>query len=229
MQAWTSRPITDMAAAQGLTDRLNQSTKRVPVTPLYFIALVPAALLFWSALSGGGGADPVRTLETGLGSWALKFMLASLAVTPLRERAGLNLMRFRRMIGLTAFFYALLHFSVWLVFDRHLQWAQIAVDLTKRPWIIVGMGALIMLLAMAVTSNDRMVASLGAVRWRMLHRLAYPAAVAIILHYLWLVKSWTAEPLAYAAITAVLLAYRLLPKQRHAAKRATAAAGRRAA
>jgi sulfoxide reductase heme-binding subunit YedZ len=218
-----------MAAASGPVDRVNQALKRVPVLPLYFLALIPAAPLFWSALSGGGGADPVRTLETGLGSWALKFMLASLAVTPLRERAGLNLLRFRRMIGLTAFFYAALHFGVWLVFDRHLQWAQIAVDLTKRPWIIAGMTALLMLLVMAVTSNDRMVARLGAMRWRAIHRLAYPAAVAIILHYLWLVKSWTAEPLAYAAITALLLGYRLLPKQKPAGRGQSRTAGRRAA
>jgi sulfoxide reductase heme-binding subunit YedZ len=216
-------------AAAGWTDNANQALKRVPVLPLYFLALVPAALLFWSALSGGGGADPVRALETGLGAWALKFMLASLAVTPLRERAGLNLLRFRRMIGLTAFFYAMLHFSVWIVFDRHLQWAQIAVDLTKRPWIMVGMAALLMLLALAVTSNDRMVARLGAVRWRAIHRLAYPAAVAIILHYLWLVKSWTAEPLAYAAITALLLGYRLLPKQRSGRSTSRTQAGRPAA
>jgi sulfoxide reductase heme-binding subunit YedZ len=218
-----------MAAADGLADRANQALKRVPVTPLYIVALVPAVLMFWQALSGGGGADPVRALEIGLGSWALKFMLASLAVTPLRERAGLNLLRFRRMIGLTAFFYAALHFSVWLVFDRHLQWAQIAVDLTKRPWVIVGMAALLMLLVLAVTSNDRMVARLGAARWRTIHRLAYPAAVAIILHYLWLVKSWTAEPLAYAAIVAILLGYRLLPKHRPAGGRQSRTAGGRAA
>ncbi|HSO48002.1 MAG TPA: protein-methionine-sulfoxide reductase heme-binding subunit MsrQ [Rhizobiaceae bacterium] len=218
-----------MAAATGWIDSANQALKRVPVVPLYFIALIPAVAMFWAALSGTGGADPVRALETGLGSWALKFMLASLAVTPLRERVGLNMLRFRRMIGLTAFFYAVLHFSVWIVFDRQLQWAQIAVDLTKRPWIIAGMTALVLLLVLAVTSNDRMVARLGAARWRMLHRLAYLAAAAIILHYLWLVKSWTAEPLAYAAITVLLLGYRLLPKQRPARARTERATGRPAA
>ncbi len=145
---------------------------------------------------------------------AFKFMIASLLVTPLRERTGINLLRFRRMIGLTAFFYAMLHFGVWLVFDRQLQWAAIGADLVKRPYIIVGMIALVLLVPLALTSNNTMVARLGAMRWRWLHMLAYPAAAAIALHYLWLVKSWTAQPLAYAAITALLLSYRLLPKPR---------------
>jgi sulfoxide reductase heme-binding subunit YedZ len=201
-----------MAAAYGWTDRANQALKRIPVGPLYAVALVPAAVLLWSAIAGRAGPDPIRALETGLGSYALQFMIASLLVTPLRERTGLNLLRFRRMIGLTAFFYAALHFGAWLVFDRVLQWQAIFADLTKRPYIIVGMAALVILTALAVTSNDRMVARLGAARWRMLHRLAYAAAILIILHYLWLVKAWTFEPLAYAAAVAVLLGYRLLPK-----------------
>jgi methionine sulfoxide reductase heme-binding subunit len=201
-----------MAQTAGRIDALNQALKRIPVGPLYFVALVPAALLFWSALTGRAGPDPIRALELGLGSYALQFMLASLAVTPLRERTGISLLRFRRMIGLTAFFYALLHFSAWIVFDRAMQWQAIFADLTKRPYIIVGMLALVILTVLAVTSNDRMVARLGAMRWRALHRMAYAAAVLIILHYLWLVKAWTFEPLAYAAAAAVLLAYRIVPK-----------------
>lgn len=203
-----------MAASAAWVDRLNQALKRVPVLPLYFVALVPAALMFQQALSGTGGPDPVRALEHGLGLDAFKFMIASLLVTPLRERTGINFLRFRRMIGLTAFFYAMLHFGVWLVFDRQLQWAAIGADLVKRPYIIVGMIALVLLVPLALTSNNTMVARLGAMRWRWLHMLAYPAAAAIALHYLWLVKSWTAQPLAYAAITALLLSYRLLPKPR---------------
>jgi sulfoxide reductase heme-binding subunit YedZ len=213
-----------MSQVSGRIDALNQALKRVPVGPLYFLALVPAVLLFWNAVSGNAGADPIRSLELGLGSYALQFMLASLAVTPLRERSGISLLRFRRMIGLTAFFYALLHFSAWLAFDRAFQWGAIFADLTKRPYIIVGMLALVLLTALAVTSNDRMVARLGALRWRALHRLAYAAAILIILHYLWLVKAWTFEPLAYAAATALLLAYRLAPKPRPAGGRARAKA-----
>jgi sulfoxide reductase heme-binding subunit YedZ len=205
-----------MTSTAGWVDSLNQALKRVPVLPLYFVALIPAALMFQLALTGNGGADPVRALEHGLGIDAFKFMLASLLVTPLRERTGINLLRFRRMIGLTAFFYAMLHFGVWLVFDRQLQWAAIGADLVKRPYIIIGMAALLMLLPLALTSNNAMVSRLGAMRWRWLHRLAYPAAIAIALHYLWLVKSWTAQPLAYAAIAVLLVAYRLLPKPQRA-------------
>ena len=195
------------------SDRFSQALKRVPVLPLYFIALIPAAWLYWQALSGQLGADPVRSLERGLGAYALKFLIASLLVTPLRERVGINFLRFRRMLGLTAFYYAALHFSAWMVFDRQFAWAGIFTDLTRRPYIIVGMLALLMLIALAATSNDIMVRRLGAQRWRNVHRLVYPAAALVILHYLWLVKSWTSEPLAYAAILAALLAYRLLGKK----------------
>jgi sulfoxide reductase heme-binding subunit YedZ len=208
-----------MAAPGGWTDRANQALKKVPVGPLYGLALLPGFLLFWSALTGRAGADPIRTLETGLGSYALQFMIASLLVTPLRERTGLNLLRFRRMIGLTAFFYAALHFGAWLAFDRAFQWPAVFADLTKRPYIIVGMVALVILTALAITSNDRMVSRLGAARWRMLHRLAYAAAILIILHYLWLVKAWTFEPVAYATAVALLLIYRLSAKPRPTADR----------
>ncbi len=200
-----------MAFADGI-DRLNQALKKVPVLPLYALALVPAAFLFWKALSGAAGPDPVRALEHGLGSDALKFLIASLAVTPLRERTGINLLRFRRMIGLTAFFYIVLHFAAWLVFDRQLAWAGILADLTKRRYIIVGMLSLLLLIPLAATSNNVMVRRLGALNWRRLHMLVYLAAALVVLHYLWLVKTWTLEPLAYAAIIALLLAYRLLPK-----------------
>jgi sulfoxide reductase heme-binding subunit YedZ len=176
------------------------------------VALIPAAWLFYKALSGAAGPDPVRVLEHGLGSDALKFLIASLAVTPLRERAGINLLRFRRMLGLTAFYYVALHFLAWLVFDRQLAFAAILADLTKRTYIIVGMVSLLLLIPLAVTSHDAMVRRLGALNWRRLHKLAYGAAALAALHYLWLVKTWTTEPLAYALAIALLLAYRLLPK-----------------
>lgn len=199
-------------ALSARVDWLNQQLKKLPVWPLYAIAMVPAAWVIWKALSGASGPDPVRTLERALGADALKFLIATLAVTPLRERTGLNLLRFRRMSGLTAFYYALLHFSVWLVLDRHLDWAAIFADLTKRTYIIAGMAALLLLLALAVTSHDAMVRRLGALNWRRLHKLVYPAAALVVLHYLWLVKAWTLEPLAYSAIIILLLGYRLLPK-----------------
>jgi sulfoxide reductase heme-binding subunit YedZ len=194
-------------------DLANRALKRVPVLPLYAVALVPGAMLFYRAFTGGLGADPLKVLEHGLGIHALQFMLAALAVTPLRDIAGLNLLRFRRMLGLVAFYYALAHWIVYLWLDQQWYWNQIVADLYKRPYIMFGMAAFLAILPLALTSTDAAIRRLGALTWRNLHRLAYPAAVLMILHYLWLVKSWTAEPLAYAAMTALLLGWRLLPKR----------------
>lgn len=202
-----------MTAPSSPADRLNGALKRVPVLPLYFVALIPGAWAFWQALSGAIGADPVRALEHALGLYALQFMIATLAVTPLRERLGVNFLRFRRMLGLTAFYYALAHLGAWMAFDRNFNWLAIVADLTKRPYIIVGMIALLLMIPLAATSFDRAIRTLGAVRWRNLHRLGYLAALAMALHYLWLVKSWTGEPLTYAFIVIALVGYRLLPKK----------------
>jgi sulfoxide reductase heme-binding subunit YedZ len=221
MPAWTCARITEAEAIslQAFVDNLNAALKRVPVLPLYFVALVPAVWLIWLAFTGGLGADPVKALEQGLGLWAFRFMLAVLAVTPLRQFANLNLLRFRRMLGLTVFWYVLIHFSVWLALDRQFIWSDIIPDLYKRPYIVVGMLALLALIPMAITSNDTMVRRMGAMAWRNLHRLAYPAGGLMALHYLWLVKSWTAEPLTYAGLMFLLLGLRLLPKPARSAGR----------
>lgn len=200
------------AAITAPADRINRWLKKVPVLPLYFVALVPGIWLFWQALDGRLGADPMKALEHGLGLWALKFMLAALAVTPLRRFTGISLIRFRRMLGLTAFYYALFHLGVYLLLDRQLAWAEIGADLYKRPYIIFGMAAFVLIAPLAATSNGWSVRRLGAAGWHKLHKLAYPAAVLMILHYLWLVKSWTLEPLTYAALTALILGARLLPQ-----------------
>ncbi|MEC9342677.1 MAG: protein-methionine-sulfoxide reductase heme-binding subunit MsrQ [Pseudomonadota bacterium] len=200
-----------MAASNQAVERINGTLKRVPVLPLYLVALVPGVWTFWQALHGGLGADPMRVLEHELGIWALRFMLATLAVTPLMRWGGVRVLRFRRMLGLTVFFYALAHLAVYLVLDQQFYWGAIARDILKRPYIMFGMAAFVMLLPMAATSNNASVKRLGAAAWRNLHRLAYPAGLFMVLHYLWLVKSWTTEPLIYAAIMAVLLALRLVP------------------
>jgi len=202
-----------MANLSGTIDSLNGALKRVPVLPLYFVALIPGVWAFWQALAGAIIIDPVRELEHALGIWALRFMLAALAVTPLMTWTGIRLIRFRRMLGLTAFWYALAHLLAWLAFDRQFAWMAIATDLVRRPYIIFGMLAFLVLVPLAVTSTDGMVRRLGAAAWRNIHRLSYPAVVLMILHYLWLVKSWTGEPLTYAAIALVLLGLRLLPKR----------------
>jgi methionine sulfoxide reductase heme-binding subunit len=208
-----------------IADHINQRLKLVPVLPLYFAALVPAAWLLYRGLAGQLGADPMRGLEHGLGLWALRFMMAALAVTPLRQISGISLLRFRRFLGLTAFYYVILHFSTYLLLDRQLAWGEIGADLIRRPYIIFGMTAFVLLVPLAATSTDSAVRRLGALAWRNLHRLAYPAAILMVLHYLWLVKSWTFEPLAYAAAMFVILALRLLPKQQTRTRRVPRTAG----
>jgi sulfoxide reductase heme-binding subunit YedZ len=194
----------------------------VPVWPFYLIGLVPAVAWFRLALLDRLGADPVQVLEHETGLLSLQFLIAALAVTPLRELAGVNLLRFRRLLGLMAFAYAVLHLSVWLVLDRQLDWPRILEDLVKRPYVILGMAAFLMLVPLAATSWDGAVRRLGAAAWRKLHRLAYPATALAAVHFVWLVKAWPPEPLVYAGIVAALLGWRALPRR---LRRRPAAAG----
>jgi sulfoxide reductase heme-binding subunit YedZ len=209
-----------------LADRVNGALRRVPVGPLYVLAFAPAAAYFSLALQNRLGADPVKALEHESGLLALQFLIAALAVTPLRELARINLLRFRRFLGLMAFWYALMHLTVWAVLDRQLDWPRIGEDLVKRPYVILGMAAFLMLLPLAVTSTNRAIRRLGPAAWRRLHRLAYPATALAAIHFVWLVKAWPPEPLVYAAIVAALLAYRGLRGRLRAP--AGVAGGRRA-
>ncbi len=189
-------------------DRINVALRRVPVGPLYALGFVPAAVYLWLALENRLGADPVKTLEREIGLIALQLLIAALVVTPLRDLTRINLLRFRRLIGVMAFAYAAMHVAVWLTFDRQLDWLRIVEDLTKRPYIIVGMAAFVLLAPLAATSNDAAVRRLGAAAWRRLHRLAYPASALAAIHFVWLVKAWPLEPLVYASVVAALLGYR---------------------
>ena len=191
-----------------LVATLNGWTRRIPVLPLYVVALVPAV---WAVFAASDHAEPVKALEHALGKYGLQFLIASLLVTPLMKIWRLNLIRFRRMLGLTAFYYVLLHFLVWLVLDRELAWSLIGEDLTKRPYIIIGMIGLLALLPAAMTSTDYMVRRLEARTWRRLHWWVYPAVAAGAVHYLWLVKSWPLEPILYTLGVALLLAWRVWP------------------
>jgi sulfoxide reductase heme-binding subunit YedZ len=199
-----------MRAAEGPADRLNAALRRVPVWPFYVAGFVPAAWYLALALQNRLGADPVKALEHHLGLIALQLLVAALTVTPLRDLTRVNLLRFRRMLGLMAFYYVLLHFSVWLRLDRQFDWPRILVDLTKRPYIIVGFAALLLLVPLAFTSSNAAVRRLGPLLWRRLHRLAYPATALAAIHFVWLVKAWPVEPLLYAAAVAALLCYRAL-------------------
>lgn len=188
--------------------RLNGWLRRLPIWAVWLAAMLPLALLVWDTLSSGLGVDPVRDIEHRLGRTALYFLLATLAVTPLLRLARLNLLRFRQALGLICFAYLGCHLLAWAVFDMGLLWAQMLKDVLKRPYLVFGMLAFILLLALAVTSNRLSIRRMGR-NWRRLHRLIYPAAVLAALHWLWALKVWESGPLTILGAILALLALRL--------------------
>lgn len=193
-------------------------TKRVA----FLLCLVPALLLVFRAFTGGLGANPISTITLSTGDWTIYFLLLTLAITPLRKLTNLpDLIRFRKMLGLYAFFYASLHFLILIVFDHFFDFAAIIEDVYKRPFITVGFIAFVLMIPLAITSTTKMIRRLGK-RWTQLHRLVYVTAVLGIVHYYWLVKSDVTLPFRYAAILAVLLGVRAVFWWR--AKQAKAAA-----
>ncbi|GAB2517078.1 protein-methionine-sulfoxide reductase heme-binding subunit MsrQ [Lysobacter humi (ex Lee et al. 2017)] len=181
---------------------------------VHLAALAPAiwlALQVWRELrtgSGALGADPVAAIEHFLGLWALRLLLVTLAISPLRQLTGQAvLLRFRRMLGLYAFFYATLHFAAYLALDLRGYWTDIFAEIAKRPYITVGFVAWLLLVPLALTSTRRAMQALGR-RWGQLHRLVYLIAVLAVLHFWWLVKSDIREPALYAALLALLLGWR---------------------
>ncbi len=178
----------------------------------FALCLVPLAQLAYRAYSDDLGANPIETITKFTGSWALFILLASLSVTPLRKITGWNeLIKFRRMLGLFAFFYALLHFSTFLVLDHFFDFARIAKDIVKRPYVTAGFTALVLMIPLAITSTSGMIRRLGK-RWQQLHYLVYIAAIAGVVHFYWLVKSDVRRPFQYGIVLALLLGYRLLIK-----------------
>jgi methionine sulfoxide reductase heme-binding subunit len=199
---------------------------RLLYKPAIFIAsLVPFVLLVLGTFGLAGqdlGADPVKKILHVCGKTALNFLILTLLVTPVRDLFGLpQLLRIRRMLGLFAFFYVLVHFTVYLVLDLELDFSTLGEDLAERPYITIGFTAFLMLIPLAVTSTNKMMRRLGR-RWQKLHRLVYVIAILGVWHYYWQVKSDVREPLVYAGILAVLLGYRLYKQQR---KRATSKSG----
>jgi sulfoxide reductase heme-binding subunit YedZ len=184
--------------------------------PLVFIACSAALLWMVAGIFGVAGAtlgaDPVREIIHRCGKTALNLLLITLLVTPVRELAGWpHLIRLRRMLGLFAFFYALLHLVSYVWLDQGLMWGVIVEDVLKRPYITIGMLAILMLIPLAVTSTNGMMRRLKR-RWQTLHRLIYVIAILGVWHFYWQVKADIREPLIYAGILAVLLGYRLLPR-----------------
>lgn len=200
--------------------------RRVLKPALFLLCLLPLASLIWRALGIAGtdlGANPVEKIQDTLGQWGLRMLLITLAVTPLRDWFNAAwLIQLRRMLGVFAFCYVLLHFLTWLVLDQDLYWAGILPDIARRPFITIGFLALLLLLPLAVTSTNGMMRRLGR-RWKTLHRLVYLIVLLGIWHYYWQVKADVREPLFYLAIALVLLGWRvwkirrrLLPSHRGA-------------
>ncbi len=178
---------------------------------LFLLCLMPALLVAADTLGIGGtlGANPIEEIQDRFGNWALRFILITLAVTPLRQLSGRNwLLRFRRMLGLFAFFYVLMHFLTWLVLDQGLLLSAITEDIFERPFITIGFSAFVILSFMAATSTAGMRRRLGR-NWQRLHNGIYLAAILGVWHYWWQVKKDISEPLVYAALLALLLGYRV--------------------
>jgi len=188
---------------------LNGWLRRLPVWALWLGGLVPLALLVWDTLTGGLGIDPIRDIEHRLGRTALYFLVASLAVTPALRILGISFMRFRRALGLLCFTYAGLHVLSWMLMDMALLWDAMARDVVKRPYLVFGMAAFVMLLALAITSNNWSVRRMGAQAWRRLHRLAYLAAPLVTLHWIWALKTFPLEPVLWLSAILLLLASRI--------------------
>lgn len=187
---------------------------------LWALVLAPVLVLLARTLGNRLGANPVEELTLELGQWALRFLLLTLAATPVHRLTGWTvLLRHRRLLGLTAASYALVHLLVYAVLDQGLLWSQIFDDILKRPFITAGMAAFILLLPLAATSLDAAIRRLGARRWQALHRLVYAATGLALLHFWWKVKADTAEPAIYLAVFALLLAARFVAPRHRSPRR----------
>ncbi|MGH9712556.1 MAG: sulfite oxidase heme-binding subunit YedZ [Candidatus Acidiferrales bacterium] len=177
---------------------------------VFLLCLVPLGILILRAAQGNLTANPIEFITHTTGDWTLRFLVITLSISPLRKILRLpQLIRFRRMFGLFAFFYAFLHFSTWIGLDKFFDWTEMWKDVQKRRFITVGFTGFVLMIPLAVTSTAGWIRRLGGKRWQMLHRAIYLSAVAGVIHYYWLVKSDVRKPLQYAAMVGVLLAWRL--------------------
>ncbi|MCA0997351.1 protein-methionine-sulfoxide reductase heme-binding subunit MsrQ [Alloyangia pacifica] len=190
-----------------MIDWINRQSRRVPPWLLYLVAPLPPIWFLYQGFTGALGVEPIRELEHKLGELGLQILIVVLAITPLRRFAGLNLLRFRRALGLISFFYIALHLLVWLVLDVQIP-SQIWADIVKRPYITVGMLGFALMIPLALTSNNASVRKLGRA-WRKLHSLTYPAVVLGAVHFVLLRKGFQIEPLLYLGAILLLLALRL--------------------
>ena len=213
MSVLTRKRLKDMFVAP-----INRAARRVPTWLIYAAAPIPVVYIYYLGIIGQLGVDPAKEIEHQLGLWSLWVLIAGLAITPLREHVGVNLVKFRRAIGVTAFFYVLSHLLTWLVLD--VQFQNVWADIVKRPYITVGMAAFALMIPLTLTSNNWSVRKLGAASWRKLHKATYAVLILGAVHWLLLVKGFQWEPIIYAAVIAILLLARV--KWRPAGARARA-------
>ena len=181
---------------------------------VHLLCLLPLMVLLWAAFDDGLGANPVETLTHETGEWTLRFLLITLSMTPLRQWTGLaSWIRFRRLFGLYAFFYVSCHFMIWFIADHSLDVVAMVEDIIKRPYITLGFSALLLMLPLAITSNQAMIRRLGK-KWKSLHQLVYLVLSLGVLHFMWLVKADYLEPIIYAIIAVALLLHRAGPMKR---------------
>ena len=205
-----------MAVAQTIYGGL----RHIPAWTIYIVGAVYAVWEFWRALNQIGPylVEPINVLERAYGEIALILMVVGLTVTPLRKWTGVNLIKFRRAIGVTAFFFVLAHFLVFAILDVQ-SISRVWEETVKRPYVTVGMLSFLMLIPLAATSNNMSVRKMGAAAWRQMHKLTYPAAILGAIHYLWLVKGFQLEPIIYLLVIVGLVATRYvsLDRQKQAA------------
>ncbi len=192
-------------------DSLNSLARRVPTWLVYILLLLPAPYFFYLAVNGGLGPDPVKPLEHKYGEMALQLLIIGLCISPLRQHVGLNLIKFRRTLGVLAFTYVTMHLLVWAVLDVQ-SLDRVIADIIKRPYITIGMAGFTLLLPLALSSNNWSVRKLGR-KWTQLHKLTYLAVFLGGVHYIWLVKGIQLEPLLYMAVILGLLGIRLRNKR----------------
>ena len=196
MPGWTCRRSIDVRYARPL---------------VFVVCLLPAAVLVWLIVSGRLGANPLEAIRDSTGIWTLRFLLITLAISPLRRLAKWhNIIKLRRMVGLFAFFYATLHFVSYIWLDQFFALSEMLKDFTKRPFIMAGYASFTILIPVAITSTSKWILRLGGKRWQLLHRLIYLSAAAGVLHYFWRVKLDVQRPVIYGVILAILLVLRLL-------------------
>lgn len=201
-----------------LAEQINAAARKVPIWLVYLVGTVPVPWLLYQAQTGGLGREPISALEHELGLLALQLMIAGLCISPLRTFVGLNLLKFRRALGVLAFAYVALHLLVWLVLDVGIL-SQIWADIIKRPYITIGMVSFGLLLPLAITSNNWSVRNLGAA-WRKIHLLVYPAALLAGVHYIMVQKVWELPAILYMSAIVALLTLRLPKRQKkHSVRR----------